>query len=44
MSGLPAVLVVRGDQPIAALLIEADTDAITGIFIQADPNRLGRVR
>lgn len=43
LNGQPAILVLRDGQPYTAILLAVADDRIRGIFIQADPRRLGRV-
>ncbi len=43
LNGLPALLVVRGDQAQAAILIAVEDARICGVFLQADARRLARL-
>ena len=43
LNGQPAILVLRDGQSYPAILLSVADDKIRGIFIHADPRRLGRV-
>lgn len=43
LNGGPGLLVVRGDQVQAAILLAVEDSRIQGVFMQADPARLARV-
>ncbi len=43
LNGLPALLVMRGDQVQAAILLAVEESRICGVFMQADPSRLARL-
>ena len=43
LNGQPAVLVLRDGQPSAAILLSVSDERIIGVFMHADPARLGHV-
>jgi RNA polymerase sigma-70 factor (ECF subfamily) len=43
LNGLPALLVVRGEQIQAAILLAVEESRIRGVFMQADPTRLAHL-
>ncbi len=43
LNGLPALLVMRGDQVQTAILLAVDASRICGVFMQANPSRLARI-
>jgi RNA polymerase sigma-70 factor (ECF subfamily) len=43
LNGLPSAIVLRQNVPIAVIQVAADGERITGVFIHADPEHVGRV-